>query len=110
MPYKLTYSTMFDPPAELHLRFDEALREVSETLGATHALYIEGKDIHAQVHREARSPSDRDLLLGHFSQATAADAERAIAAAHGAFPAWRSLAAGERIRILRGVAQLIEQR
>jgi acyl-CoA reductase-like NAD-dependent aldehyde dehydrogenase len=110
MPYKLTYSTMFDPPPELHVRFDEALREVSERLGATHALYIEGQDIHAQVHREARSPIDRDLLLGHVSQATAADAERAIAAAHGAFPAWRSLAAAERIRILRRVSQLIEER
>ena len=49
-------------------------------------------------------------LLGHFSQATAADAERAMRAAHAAFPAWRAFAACERIRLLRRVAQLIEER
>jgi 1-pyrroline-5-carboxylate dehydrogenase len=110
MPYKLTYSTMFDPPAEMHLRFDASLQELRANLGATHPLFIDGQDIHAQVHREKCSPIDRDLTLGHFSQATAVDAERALVAAQGAFPGWRSLPSADRIRILRRVAQLIEER
>ena len=28
MTYKLTYSTMFDPPPEMHTRFEAALVEV----------------------------------------------------------------------------------
>ena len=110
MAYKLTYSTMFDPPPEMHTRFDAALREVRASLGARHALFIDGVDTHAASHRETRSPIDRELLLGHFSQATATDANRAIAAATAAFPAWRSLPAAERIRLLRRVAHLIEER
>jgi len=31
--FKLTYSTMFDPPAELHQRFDEALARFKANLG-----------------------------------------------------------------------------
>jgi acyl-CoA reductase-like NAD-dependent aldehyde dehydrogenase len=110
MSYKLTYSTMFDPPAEMHVRFDEALQQVRTQLGVNHALYIYGVDVHAQTHREVRSPIDRDVTLGHFSQATAADAEHALAAAHAAFPAWRALPSCDRIRLLRRVAQLIEER
>ena len=64
MTYKLTYSTMFDPPPQMHTRFDAALREVRESLGARHALFIDGVDSHAASHREKRSPIDRDLLLG----------------------------------------------
>ena len=70
--YKLTYSTMFDPPAEMHTRFDAALADVRSRLGAKHALHINGEDVHAQAHREKRSPIDRNWLLGSFSQATAA--------------------------------------
>lgn len=37
MDFKLTYSTMFNPPAALHERFDAALANVRGALGATHA-------------------------------------------------------------------------
>jgi len=30
--FKLTYSTMFDPPAELHARFDAAVAELRANL------------------------------------------------------------------------------
>ncbi len=44
MNFKLTYATMFNPPAEMHTRFDAALAELNRSLGATHALYINGED------------------------------------------------------------------
>lgn len=110
MTYKLTYSTMFDPPAEMHTQFDAVLREVRAGLGAKYALFIDGADAHTSMYRAKHSPIDRTLVLGHFSQATAQDAQRAIGAAHAAFPAWRALPSAERIRILRKVARLIEER
>src|SRR5687768_1570575 len=110
MSYKLTYSTMFDPPAEMHTRFEAALQQVRASLGARHPMFIDGSDTHAASHREQRSPIDRDVILGHFMQATAADAERAIAAAQAAFASWQALPACERVRLLRRVAQLIEER
>jgi acyl-CoA reductase-like NAD-dependent aldehyde dehydrogenase len=110
MAYKLTYSTMFDPPAEMHTRFDEALHAVRAALGQKHALYINGADTHAAAHREKRSPIDRELVLGSFSQATADDAQRAMAAAHASYPSWKATPAAQRIRLLREVARLIEER
>lgn len=110
MTYKLTYSTMFDPPAEMHVQFDAALCEVRSELGARHPLFIDGADTHATTHRAKHSPIDREIVLGHFSQATAQDVQRAIGAADAAFPAWRSMPSAERIRILRKVARLIEER
>ena len=44
MNFKLTYATMFNPPAEMHMRFDAALAELNRSLGATHSLYINGED------------------------------------------------------------------
>lgn len=108
--YKLTYSTMFDPPPEMHARFDAALADVRSRLGAKHALHINGQDVQAQSHREKRSPIDRNWVLGSFSQATAADADRAMQAAKAALPQWRALHVAERTKLLRRVAELIEER
>jgi acyl-CoA reductase-like NAD-dependent aldehyde dehydrogenase len=108
--YKLTYSTMFDPPPEMHTRFEAALQEVRAQLGKRHALFINGEDVHAAQHREKRSPIDHHWVLGSFSQATADDVHRAMQAAHKAFPAWRATPLAERTRRLRRVAQLIEER
>jgi len=44
MSFKLTYATMFNPPADVHRRFDAALAEANRSLGATHALYINAED------------------------------------------------------------------
>jgi acyl-CoA reductase-like NAD-dependent aldehyde dehydrogenase len=110
MSYKLTYSTMFDPPPEMHARFDAAMREVRAQLGRRHLLHIDGADVDAATAREKRSPIDREWLLGSFAQAGAQEVERAMSAAAAAFPKWRASPAQERIRLLRKVAQLIEQR
>jgi 1-pyrroline-5-carboxylate dehydrogenase len=110
MSYKLTYSTMFDPPPEMHARFDAAMREVRGQLGRRHSLHIDGADVDTASAREKRSPIDRDWLLGSFAQASSAEVDRAMAAAAAAFPKWRATPPAERMRLLRKVAQLIEQR
>ena len=104
MDFKLTYSTMFNPPPELHERFEAALTKVRASLGKTYANFIDGADRAAEVVYELRSPIDRNLVLGQFSDATAGEVDRAMAAAKKAFPAWKRTPAAERSRILCRVA------
>ncbi len=110
MTFKLTYSTMFDPPEEMHSSFDAALAEVRAGLGAAHAMYIDGEDVAAKTTSENRSPVDQRLILGHFPVGEAADVDRAVAAAKRAFPAWRMTSHEERLRLVRRAAALIEER
>jgi len=110
MTFKLTYSTMFDPPEEMHSSFEAALAEVRAGLGTTHAMYIDGEDVAAKRTSENRSPVDQRLVLGHFQVANATDVDRAVAAAKHAFPAWRMTPHAERLRLVRRAAALIEER
>ena len=110
MSFKLTYSTMFDPPAELHTRFDAALARVRAGLGRTHAHHIDGADVKPAVLYKQSSPIDRELVLGEFGDATAGEVNAAVAAAKRAFPAWRRLPVAERCALLRRAAALIEER
>ena len=86
--FKLTYGTMFNPPEELHTRYDEALVQVKARLGQEHAMIIDGQERFAAAKFEDRSPADTDVLLGIFQKGGAQDANDAIAAAKRAFPAW----------------------
>ncbi|HEU4627404.1 MAG TPA: aldehyde dehydrogenase family protein [Steroidobacteraceae bacterium] len=110
MDFKLTYSTMFDPPAALHERFETALTRVRNALGASHASFIDGADHALEVAFDLRTPIDRTCVLGRFPDATPAEVDRAMAAAKRAFPAWRRTSPAERNRILRRAAELIEER
>ena len=87
--YKLTYSTMFNPPDALHRQFEDALTRVRATFGRTHPMWIDGAPRTGTSTFELRSPIDRDWLLGRFQQGSAGDAQDAVAAARRAFPAWR---------------------
>jgi 1-pyrroline-5-carboxylate dehydrogenase len=109
-PYRLTYATMFDPPAALHQRFDTALAEVRGALGQDHAMHIGGLARHAARQFELRSPIDRELLLGRFPLGSAADVDDAVAAARAAAPGWAATPYLQRIESLRRAAALIEQR
>ena len=108
--FKLTYSTMFDPPAELHSRFDQSLASVKATLGREHAMLVAGEDRASKDKFEVRSPINRDWLLGVFQRGGSEDAEAAVAAARAAFPAWARTPWQERVRLLRRAARLIEER
>lgn len=109
-PFRLTYSTMFNPPEELHQRFDEALVKVKAGLGREYAMIVNGKDRFAADKFEDRSPADTDLVLGVFQKGTAQDAAEAVAAAKRAFPAWSRTPWQERIALLRKAADLISER
>ncbi len=107
-PFRLTYATMFDPPADLHRRFDDALGRAHARRGADHAMCIGGRARHAERWFELRSPIHRDWRLGRFPAGTASDAADAVAAAQAAAPGWAAMPYAERIAILRRAAALIE--
>jgi acyl-CoA reductase-like NAD-dependent aldehyde dehydrogenase len=110
MSFKLTYATMFNPPHELHARFEAALARTLGKLGARHGLYIAGVDRPAQQVMQKRNPANGAQLLGEFAAASAADADEALRAAHGAWPAWKHTAVAQRAQLLRQVGKLIEER
>jgi acyl-CoA reductase-like NAD-dependent aldehyde dehydrogenase len=110
MAFKLTYSTMFDPPESMHLEFEAALARVRTPLGQSHDLYIDGANRPAKTRNDKRSPIDRNLLLGRFAEADGEDVDLAVTAAAAAFPGWRRMPAADRNRILRRAAALIGER
>jgi 1-pyrroline-5-carboxylate dehydrogenase len=110
MSFKLTYSTMFNPPAEMHERFEAALAKVKAGFGATHTFYINGTDAKGTKHDARKSPIDQRMLLGNFPVASADEATRAMDAAHAAFPAWKATHVDERVRLMKRAAALIEER
>ncbi len=108
--FKLTYSTMFDPPEALHERFEAALAAVRGRLGAPHAMRIGAEDRAGAATFETRSPIDRDWVLGRFPLGTARDVNDAVAAARAAFRPWASRPWPERVALLREAARVIESR
>lgn len=112
MTYKLTYSTMFDPPAEMHQRFDAAVERIRQRWDQPHCqqLFINGEDRQAANLFERRSPINKGWLLGQFPDATGAEVDSAVSAARDASTAWRRTPFSERKRILWRVGELIEER
>jgi len=108
--FKLTYATMFDPPEEMHTRFEKALSGMKSTWGRDYPMLINGKDRYAESKFEDHSPINVDWNLGVFQRGTAEDANAALAAARSAWPRWAAWKWQERVRLLRKTAALIEKR
>ncbi len=108
--FKLTYATMFNPPEELHTRFDEELAKIKGNLGQEYGMIIDGKERFASEKFEDRSPINIDWVLGVFQKGTAQDANDAIAAAKRAFPMWSHTPWQERVALIRKAADIIDRR
>jgi 1-pyrroline-5-carboxylate dehydrogenase len=108
--FKLTYATMFNPPEELHTRFDEALADVRGKLGQEYGMLIGGKEHFAEKKFTSTNPANTDEVLGYFQTGTAEDANAAITAAKAAFPIWSGMPYMERVALLRKAADLIDAR
>lgn len=108
--FKLTYSTMFDPPPALHERFEAALADVRGRCGGEHPMWIGGAERRAAATFDVRSPIDQEWLLGRFQRGGADEAREAISAARKAFPDWAATPWRERVALLRRAAALIEER
>jgi 1-pyrroline-5-carboxylate dehydrogenase len=110
MSFTLTYSSMYDPPEEMHARFDRALAELREAGPTTQALYIDGAMCRAAQTYEKHAPADRRVVLGYFPVGTSADVDRAVRAATRAWPSWARTPVADRLALMRRAAGLLEER
>ena len=101
---------MYGPPKELHHNYEEALKVVKNNLGKDYPMIIDGKDVRVQEKLEDRSPINQDWLLGTFQKGTSIHAQEAITAAREAFPDWSRTSWKKRVKLLRQVAQNIDDR
>ncbi|MDD5250682.1 MAG: proline dehydrogenase family protein [Rhodocyclaceae bacterium] len=86
--------------------FDAALRAVRSDLPRSHLLQ-ETKPV---AHYLARNPAAPDEVLGSVELGDRAYADRLLAQAAAAFPAWRDTAPHERAQTLRRAADLLQSR
>jgi 1-pyrroline-5-carboxylate dehydrogenase len=110
MTFKLTYATMFNPPPELHARFDEALAKVKTSLGQEYGLLIDGKDVFSNEKLEDHTPIDTGVVLAVMQKGGVKEAQDALAAARRAFPHWSRTPWQERVALVRRAAELIDER
>jgi len=108
--FKLTYSTMFDPPEELHTHFAEAMANLKNNLGAEIPMFIDGEARIVDEKYQEYSPINTDLHLVTYQKGGVKDAEDAIAAARRAFSSWSHMYWDERVYLLRKAADIIDQR
>lgn len=109
-PFKLTYATMFNPPPEMHERFDAGLNRVKAKLGSEYSMIINNQDVYSDEKFEDRSPINTDTVLAIMQKGSEKHAQQALAAAKAAFPAWRNTPWQERVALLRKAADLIDER
>lgn len=108
--FKLTYATMFNPPEELHIKYDAALQKVKSNLGKEHAMLINGKDVFADEKFSDHSPINTDWTLAVMQKGNEKHAQAAMQAARNAFPIWSKMPWQKRVELLRKAATLIEER
>jgi 1-pyrroline-5-carboxylate dehydrogenase len=108
--FKLTYATMFNPPEELHTRFDAGLGKLKASLSKEYGMIINNKDVFADDKFEDRSPANTDHVLAVMQKGNEGHARQALAAARAAFPGWSHTPWQGRVKLLRRAADLIDQR
>ena len=84
----------------------------TETVVSTYRNFIDGQWVPAESAEtfDNRNPANQDDLLGRVPRSSAADVDRAVAAAREAFPHWRLVPAPKRAEILYSAAQILSDR
>lgn len=108
--FRLTYATMYDPPAEMHTRYEAAVADAKKHLGREYAMWIDGKEVRASEKVENRSPINTEMVLGMFQRASVDDAAKAMAAARRAAKDWGRRPWKQRIKLVRKACDLIDKR
>lgn len=108
--FRLTYASMFNPPEEMHARFETAVARIKENPANTHGMIINNKDHFSSSTFENRSPINRDWILGKLQEGTAADAQMALKSAKAAWHHWKAVPWKTRVTLVRRVADTIEGR
>ncbi len=108
--FRITYATLSADNEELQNGYDEAAEHVQAELGKDYPLVVNGEERWRDEQYEEPSPIDQDLIIGRFSQATNQDVDDAVAAAKAFQLEWDRMGWQERVRIMRSVADIMEER
>ncbi|UFS70124.1 L-glutamate gamma-semialdehyde dehydrogenase [Geomonas sp. RF6] len=90
--------------------FPRHIAEVREELGNTYPLFINGKEVRTMELLPTVNPNRPSEVLGQVCQAGTREVGEAIAAAKGAFPAWRDTPSSERAGYLLRAAEIARRR
>lgn len=101
--------TDFSKP-ENRAAIDAGIAQVKSQLGHDHPLRIGGENITTSDKLKSLNPSRPSEVVGTFSKADRALAEKAMDAAVAAFGKWSRTPPAERIAILRRAAEIMRQR
>src|SRR4051812_33275847 len=108
---RVTYSNTAEDFSGVHAYLDEVIPEASKRLlGKNRPALINGRDRSEGSAVAAKSPIDREIVLGEFPQADSALVDEAVGAARTAFPHWRNMGWPRRVAILRAAADVLEER
>jgi 1-pyrroline-5-carboxylate dehydrogenase len=108
---RVTYSNTGEDFSGVHAYLDEIIPGAeTRLLGKKRAALVGGRDRDEGAMLAARSPIDRDIVLGEFPQADKALVDEAVQAARAAFPAWRDMGWRKRVELLRAAADVLEER
>jgi 1-pyrroline-5-carboxylate dehydrogenase len=108
--FRITYATLSADNEDLQRNYDEAVERARAELGKDWPFVVNGEERWTDEKYEEPSPIDSDIIIGRFSQATPKDVDDAVAAAKGFSLEWERMGWKERVRILRNVADVMEDR
>jgi 1-pyrroline-5-carboxylate dehydrogenase len=108
--FQLTYATMYNPPEELHTRYETAVMKTRSNLGREYGMLIGGSEIKTPSKYDDYSPIDKSMLLARFQNGGEKEAFTATEAARQAFPKWGNTNWEERVSLVRKTAEIINNR
>ena len=108
--FKLTYATMFNPPPELHEKFDEAIKKNRSSLGQEYGMIINNKDVFADEKFQDVTPINTGTVLAVMQKGDQSHARMALEAARKAYPVWSKTPWQKRVLLLRKAAELMDER
>ena len=108
---RVTYSNTGEDFSGVHAHLDTIIPDAERRLlGNSRPAFVGGRDRTDGQIVAARSPIDRDILLGEFPHADENLIDEAVRAAKSAYPAWRDIGWPRRVEILRAGADVLEER
>ena len=107
--YAPTEYLKFDQP-RVRKQQEEAIAAVRRRFGKSYPLVINGRKVTTAKQLESHNPANPSEIVGRFSLAGQAEAERAITAAAKAFETWRMVPGPERAQYLFEAARVVRER
>jgi 1-pyrroline-5-carboxylate dehydrogenase len=108
--FRITYATLSADNEDLQRNYEQAAERMRAELGKEYPVVINGEERWREDRYVEPSPTDKTMVIGSFSQATAEDVEDAVNAAKAFSLEWDRMGWQERVRILRNVADVMEDR